>query len=630
MSISRRRGSDAGSKSSQRHPMKNLSIKLVFFLLICGGAMAQDSETTTSSQSSDEDSQAESEDREERSVRRLGDMVGSGSSEFSMDIPTIAAPTIDPETLPDVTLPDPQQNEALQALFRRQALNPDDPEVDAQIDALMDQVEASARTALAAGNLARAQTLTGALREIDPGRAVIGEVASEINRRSVITNTLAAAGEALEVNNLVTPEGENASELFQQVLAIDPDNAEAQLALESIFATLLTRAVDQAQELDFEAAESTLAVALTVTDDAAAVDETRGRIGSFREDYLADLDASVLQLIDEGDYDRAEGAITRLLALAYSRERVEELQAVLTDARLYGSLDPGQIFSDEMETLMRPGPDLVVMPVGSFMMGSADGEDGRFDNEGPVHRVTFDRGFAISRTEITVGDFERFVNATGYRTDAERAGESRVYDPRTGRMDVEPGISWRNDYIGDEATPDLPVIHVSWNDARAYVNWLGRETRRAYRLPSEAEFEYSTRAGTQTPYWWGEGSPEDGTENVTGDRDTSPTNANWNVAFRRYNDGFWGPAPVASFEPNPFGLFDMSGNVMEWVEDCWHDSFVRAPDDGSSWMNPGCDRHVIKGGAWSSTPAMSRSAFRLLGTADTTDMRVGFRVARDL
>jgi formylglycine-generating enzyme required for sulfatase activity len=608
--------------------MKTIPITLASFLLVCSSVMAQDADTSASPQTEEESTQAEGED--ERSVRRLGDMVGSGSSEFSMDIPTIAAPAIDPATLPDVTLPDPQQDEALQSLLRRQAFSPNDPEVASELTALMDQVEADARAALAAGNLTQAQRLTEVLREIEPNRAVIAQVAGEINRRSTIASTLTAASAALEAGSLIGPEGENASALFQQVLALDPGNAEAQAGLETVFAAMMERAVGQAQELDFEAAEATLADALSVLDDRAAVDETRGRIESFREGYLADLDDEALQSIEAGNFDEAEGAITRLLALGYPRDRIEDLQALLTDARLYGSLDPGQIFADEMASVLRPGPDLVVMPAGSFMMGSPDGEEGRFDNEGPVHRVTFERGFAISRTEITVADFELFVNATGYRTDAERVGESRVYDPRTGRMDVEPGITWRDDYVGEAATPGLPVVHVSWNDARAYVNWLGRETGRSYRLPSEAEFEYATRAGSQTPYWWGEGSPEDETENVTGDRDTSPTNANWNVAFRRYSDGFWGPAPVASLRANPFGLFDMSGNVMEWVEDCWHDSFVRAPDDGRSWMNPGCDRHVIKGGAWSSTPAMTRSAFRLQGTADTTDMRVGFRVARDL
>ena len=335
--------------------------------------------------------------------------------------------------------------------------------------------------------------------------------------------------------------------------------------------------------------------------------------------------------IDDGRYDEAEDNITELVALGHDRERVESLQASLADARLYGSFEPGQTFRDDVSRLGRPGPEMVVIPAGSFMMGSPDDEDERMRNEGPQHRVTFDRGFALSRTEITVGQFSAFVRATGYRTDAEISGESRVYDIETGRMDQSSGVNWRLDYAGEDASDALPVIHVSWRDANAYAEWLSEETGRSYRLPSEAQFEYALRAGSQTPYWWGEGSPPDNDmENVTGDRDTSPTGARWNVAFRRYGDGHWGPAPAGSLMRNPFDLNDMGGNVMEWVDDCWHDSFVRAPSDGSAWVNPGCERRVIKGASWSSTPAMSRSAFRISSSTSSTDMRVGFRIARDL
>jgi len=639
--------------------MKTISSILAFSLMVCSASsLAQDTQSQDDNQTeatetlatedstvdgqSNVDPEAQDADQvnppadaadstqEDRSVRRLGDMVRSGSSEFSMDIPTISAPQVDPASLPNVSLPNAAQDEVLQELLRRRVFSPNSEQIQAELTDLMDEVEANAQAALAVGDLAQAQRLVNVIEEFEPDRAVIDQVADEVARIEDVSIALENATLALETGNLVAPEGTNASALFRQVLTLDSENAAAQQGLENVFSAMLERAVEQSQELDFESAEATLNDALTVVDNPSAVDETRAEIARFREQYLSDLDDSVLQSIERGDYDQADGAITRLLALSYPRDRIDELQGILSDARLYGSLDPGQIFSDESDTMLGPAPDLVVVPAGTFMMGSPDNEDDRFDNEGPLHRVTFQRGFALSRTEITVADFELFVNATGYRTDAERSGESRVYDPRTGRMDMQPGMTWRNDYTGEQADPDLPVIHVSWNDARAYVNWLGRETGRTYRLPSEAEFEYALRAGSQTPYWWGEGSPEDETENVTGDRDISPTNANWNVAFRRYTDGFWGPAPVASLRPNPFGFYDMSGNVMEWVEDCWHDSFVRAPDDGSSWMNPGCDRHVIKGGAWSSTPAMSRSAFRLLGNASTADMRVGFRVARDL
>src|SRR5690606_14641912 len=108
---------------------------------------------------------------------------------------------------------------------------------------------------------------------------------------------------------------------------------------------------------------------------------------------------------------------------------------------------------------------------------------------------------------VTVGQFSAFINDTGYRTDAEIAGRSRAYSLETGRMDEENNINWRHDYSGKTADDNLPVIHVSWRDATAYTRWLSDQTGRSYRLPTEAEFAYALRAGTQTPYWWGSGSP---------------------------------------------------------------------------------------------------------------------------
>jgi len=229
-----------------------------------------------------------------------------------------------------------------------------------------------------------------------------------------------------------------------------------------------------------------------------------------------------------------------------------------------------------------------------------------------------------------VGQFRRFVEATGYETDAEQSGASRIYMSGSGRVAERRRVTWEDDYLGDRADESSPVIHVSWNDAAAYANWLAEATERPYRLPTEAEFEYALRAGSQSTYWWGNGSPDEVVENVTGDGDQFPDRRQWNLAFRRYEDGYWGPAPVGSFAENPFGLFDMGGNVMEWVQDCWHDSYVRAPDDGSAWVNPGCGRRVIRGASWSSTPMMSRSAFRISSQETATDARVGFRVARGL
>jgi formylglycine-generating enzyme required for sulfatase activity len=192
------------------------------------------------------------------------------------------------------------------------------------------------------------------------------------------------------------------------------------------------------------------------------------------------------------------------------------------------------------------------------------------------------------------------------------------------------GVTWEMDYDGRQASDDEPVVHVSWNDAVAYTRWLARGTGKPYRLPTEAEFEYALRGGKRTRYWWGEGAPGEVVENLTGQGDVSRNQRQWSVYFKDYTDRYWGPAPVGSFEPNPYGLYDMGGNVAEWVMDCWHDTYLRAPVDGSAWINPGCKLRVVRGGYWASSPEQSRSAFRISAVPDRHDARIGFRVARDL
>jgi formylglycine-generating enzyme required for sulfatase activity len=574
--------------------------------------------------------EAEEERDARRRVRRLGDVVGEGGGEWSMDAPVTDIPIQPAEPPPDVSLPDPEQDARLQSLLTSRAFNPDDPEVQNALRDLLDEVEDDAGAALSAGDLNLANRLASVISELDPGRPVVGAIRAEMERMGAINSLLAQGDEALEEGRLVAPPGDNATEYYREALEMDGGSERALAGLAAVHAALLDDAMELAEEMDFEGADDLLEQAADVHDDAAAIEQARADMVALREQRIADLDDAVLAAIDEGRYDDAEEDITQLVALGQDRERIQRLRSSLEDARLYGSFEPGQQFSDMLEGLGVSGPDMVVIPAGNFMMGSPENESDRMSNEGPQHRVTFSRGFALAQTEVSVGEFRLFVEATGYTTDAERSGGSRVYDLNTGRMDRQSDINWRHDYAGRTADDNLPVLHVSWNDAAAYAEWLAERTGRGYRLPSEAEFEYALRAGSQTPFWWGNGTPDRAVENVTGDRDQSPTGARWNVAFRRYSSGFWGPAPVGSLEANPFGLYDMGGNVMEWVEDCWHDSYVRAPGDGTAWVNPGCNRRVIRGGAWSSTPAMSRSAFRIASADDGTDMRVGFRVARDL
>ncbi len=429
---------------------------------------------------------------------------------------------------------------------------------------------------------------------------------------------------------LVAPRGRSAADHYRQVLSLEPGHVEALAGLREIQRELTEEAAELAAESDFETARRLLRRAAPLADDPLLMAWAEHRITRIREERLTEVEQAVEALIAEGRLEEADDRLTELVAMGLERRRLEQVRSRLIDTRLYGALRPGQIFADPLLDIDGHGPDMVVVPVGSFMKGSPANEPGRQSHEGPRYRVTFERGFALARHETTVADFRRFVEHTGYRTDAERRGWTRVYEARSGRMMRRNRINWRHDYRGRSAADGLPVIHVSWRDADAFARWLADQTSQPYRLPSESEFEYALRSGSQTRYWWGDDSPEEPVENLTGDGDISPTNSRWRVAFPRYSDGFWGPAPVASLESNPFGLYDMGGNVMEWTEDCWHDSFVRAPVDGSAWINPGCTQRVIRGASWASTPDMARSAYRVAGDEDSSDMRVGFRVARDL
>lgn len=287
------------------------------------------------------------------------------------------------------------------------------------------------------------------------------------------------------------------------------------------------------------------------------------------------------------------------------------------------------IFSDRLEGGGH-GPIMVVVPAGSHPIGSAQDQPGHESREAPVHLVNFSRPFALARTETTVADFRLFVAATGYVSDAESAGLSWIYDVTTDRLSEKNAVNWRHDFRGDPAASVLPVTHVSWRDATAYAEWLASNTGQPYRLPSEAEFEYANRAGSQTAYWWGAGPPRLRLANLAGENDRATNGRRWPVPFPDYGDGYWGTAPVASFPPNPFGLYDTTGNVWEWTRDCYNDSYEGAPTDGSAWLTGDCSRRILRGGSWSFQPRFVRSAYRMRHLMMDRAYYLGFRVARSL
>ena len=234
-------------------------------------------------------------------------------------------------------------------------------------------------------------------------------------------------------------------------------------------------------------------------------------------------------------------------------------------------------------------PKLVVVPEGPFMMGSPSSEAGREGDEGPAHRVTIARPFAVGVYEVTFGEWDACVSDGG-------CGSYRPSDRGWGRG-------------------KRPVINVSWEDAQGYVRWLSGKTGEEYRLLSESEWEYVARAGTRTRYWWGVG--------------IGRSRANCDGCGSRWDNRQ--TAPVGSFSPNAFGLHDVHGNVWEWVEDCWNGSYAGAPTDGSAWTSEDCSRRILRGGSWGDGPwTFLRSAYRNWDSSGNRNVNFGFRVARTL
>jgi formylglycine-generating enzyme required for sulfatase activity len=225
-------------------------------------------------------------------------------------------------------------------------------------------------------------------------------------------------------------------------------------------------------------------------------------------------------------------------------------------------------------------PEMVSVSAGLFQMGSPQEEAGRYQNEGPVHTVTFARPFAIGKYEVTFAEYDRFAAATGRPLPS---------DQKWGRG-------------------SRPVINVSWQDAKAYATWLSEKTGKEFRLPSESEWEYACRAGSKTAFFFGDDSERLSEFAWFYDNSANKTN------------------PVRKKKPNAWGLYDIAGNVWEWVEDDWHESYLGAPSDGSPWViDPNSAYHVVRGGGWEDLAEGCRSAVRYRNRSGMD--YVGFRLS---
>jgi formylglycine-generating enzyme required for sulfatase activity len=296
-------------------------------------------------------------------------------------------------------------------------------------------------------------------------------------------------------------------------------------------------------------------------------------------------------------------------ARAEQAARNEAELAVLLPTPASPVADAEGVLRDRFLDGAAKGPELVLLPTGRFQMGSPDHErkiaiaagsqPSWLARELPQHWVGIERPVAMGRFPVTVGEWRVFVEATGWRSSGE--------------------VDW--DAPGFPQTDRHPVVGVNWFDAIRYVRWLTEATGRTYRLPSESEWEYACRAGTRTAFSFGDTITTD-QANFDG---TFTYNGSPRGEYRR------GTTPVGSFPANPWGLFDMHGNVWEWMQDVVHDNYDGAPVDGSAWEDGGDDaRRVLRGGSWLYNPRYLRSALRNGFSAVLANDIVGFRVVREL
>ncbi|MCH6484412.1 formylglycine-generating enzyme family protein [Pseudoxanthomonas sp. LH2527] len=499
------------------------------------------------------------------------------------------------------------------------------------LDRLLDQGAQALRHAEdRTESLRRARQIAAVARTVTPSDPAVGTYLARVDEIDQLTRLNVAAERALREGALGEAGG-GALAGFREVLKWKPGQARALQGIAAVESAMIRRAEEAALASDFTTARTWLEHAARVREDAQTVADARVRVEAIRLARIVELrDAGVRDMATPLGLKDARMKLAEVLRIAEPGNRVAaDFRQRIDLATHYGLFRPGQAFTDALHHGGR-GPEMVVVPHGGFLMGAADDEAGAADAEKPAHYVRFDRGFAMARHPVTVGEFRRFVEATQYRPRATRRGHSVVYDERSGNFVRRSGVDWRSDYAGQPASDDMPVLHVSVYDAEAYAEWLAGQTGHGYRLPSEAEFEYALRAGQQGRYPWGNGQPPRGIANLTGGNDRSPSGRDWNNAFVGYGDGYWGPAPAGRFRANAFGLKDLEGNTSEWVGDCWHASYRRAPADGAAWFNPGCRSRVVRGGSWASSPAQARAAWRSSSDSDMTNARVGFRVVRGI
>jgi formylglycine-generating enzyme required for sulfatase activity len=350
--------------------------------------------------------------------------------------------------------------------------------------------------------------------------------------------------------------------------------------------------------------------------EAEAAAQARKQV--LREQLQARRDADAQKARDEREEQQRKAAQLKAeAAYRLEQERHRKQQAARNAAELAALMptagspvaDPSGILRDRFVDGTGTGPDLVLIPTGRFQMGSPEHEQALaikagaqkkwLERETPQHWVGIEQPFALGRFPVTVGQWRQFVRDTGWESQSDTDWRA-------------PGFAQNDEH---------PVIGVSWVDVQLYLRWLSEKTGQVYRLPSEAEWEYACRAGTKTAFSFGD------TIN------TEQANYDGNYTYNGGPRGAFvqGTNKVTAFQPNPWGLFDMHGNVWEWTQDTVHDNYIDAPVDGSAWEDGGDPvRRILRGGSWLYNPRYLRSSVRNGFSAVLANDIVGFRVARKL
>ena len=428
--------------------------------------------------------------------------------------------------------------------------------------------------------------------------------AQEGEHAAKVSTLLSGAEEDLARDRLTSPSGANAWEKYQAVLALEPGHKKAIAGLDSIIGRYVSKFDASLGSKDFEKAEGYVSRIQSVYADASVLSELEDRLSGAREAErqrqadeavrtrqaaeeaerqakIAGYEGKFEEALGDRDYDKAGRYVDSLRAVNADGIVLSRLEDRLSAAREAELHRAGRRFRDCGEC-----PEMVVVPSGSFTMGSPSSEEDRYDDEGPRHRVNIGYPLAVGVYEVTFSEWEACVNAGG-------CGGHRPKDGGWGRG-------------------NRPVINVSWDDVESYVRWLSARTGHKYGLLSESEWEYVARARTDTRYSWG--------------NEIGRNRANCDGCGSRWDNDE--TAPVGSFSSNGWGVHDMHGNVREWVEDCWNDSYVGAPSDGSAWESGNCRARVLRGGSWYFKPESLRSANRDWNPTEGRYFYNGFRVIR--